>query len=305
MLSFILRRIVQAVGVLLFVFTLVFILLQFAGDPVSVLAPETATVAQREEIRRNLGLDSPRYVQYFRFLRGAVQRDLGYSYQNGEPAMKLILSRFPATAELVGTALLLSVVIGILLGVWAATQQGTLIDKSILFISVFGVSAPSFWIALMLLLIFSVDLGWLPSYGRGSLAHLILPAFTLALFRIALFTRLVRSSLIDELSQDYVRTARSKGASPRSLIFRHALRNTLVPFITIVGLQLGNLLAGAIVTETIFAWPGMNRLALRAMTTLDYPIIIAFTLFVALLFTVINALVDILYTIVDPRVEYS
>ncbi len=305
MLSFIVKRIVQAIGVLLFVFTLVFILLQFAGDPVSVLAPETATAAQREEIRRNLGLDQPRYVQYFRFLGGAVQGDLGYSYQNGEPAMELILSRFPATAELVGAALLLSVVIGLLLGVWAATHQGTFIDKSILFVSVFGVSAPSFWIALMLLLIFSVELGWLPSYGRGSLAHLILPAFTLALFRIALFTRLVRSSLIDELSQDYVRTARSKGASPRSLIYRHALRNALVPFVTIVGLQFGNLLAGAVVTETIFAWPGMNRLALRAMTTLDYPIIIAYTLFVALLFTVINAFVDILYTVIDPRVEYS
>lgn len=305
MLIFILKRTAQAVGVLLFVFTLVFVLLQFAGDPVSVLAPESATAAQREEIRRNLGLDQPRYIQYFRFLGNAVRGDLGYSYQNGEPAMGLILARFPATAELVGAALLLSVIIGIPLGVWAATRQGTLIDKSILFISVFGVSAPNFWIALMLLLIFSVELGWLPSYGRGSLAHLVLPAFTLALFRIALFTRLVRSSLIDELSQDYVRTARSKGVFPHSLVYRHALRNALIPFVTIVGLQLGNLLAGAVVTETIFAWPGMNRLALRAMTTLDYPIIIAFTLFVALLFTVINALVDILYTIIDPRVEYS
>lgn len=305
MLSFILRRTAQAVGVLLVVFTLVFVLLQFAGDPVSVLAPESATAAQREEIRRNLGLDRPLYVQYFRFLGNAARGDLGYSYQNGEPAMKLILARFPATAELVGAALLLSVVIGIPLGVWAATRQGTLIDKSILFVSVFGVSAPNFWIALMLLLIFSVELGWLPSYGRGSLAHLVLPAFTLALFRIALFTRLVRSSLIDELSQDYVRTARSKGVFPRSLVYRHALRNALIPFVTIVGLQLGNLLAGAVVTETIFAWPGMNRLALRAMTTLDYPVIIAFTLFVALLFTVINALVDILYTVIDPRVEYS
>lgn len=305
MLSFILKRGLQAVGVLLFVFTLVFVLLQFAGDPVSVLAPESATAAQREEIRRNLGLDQPVYVQYFRFLGGAVRGNLGYSYQNGEPAMKLILERFPATAELVGAALLMSIVIGIPMGVWAATRQGTLIDKSILFVSVFGVSAPNFWIALMLILIFSVELGWLPSYGRGSLAHLILPAFTLALFRVALFTRLVRSSLIDELSQDYVRTARSKGVFPRSLVYRHALRNALIPFITIVGLQLGNLLAGAVVTETIFAWPGMNRLALRAMTTLDYPVIIAFTLFVALLFTVINALVDILYTVIDPRVEYS
>lgn len=305
MLSFILKRGLQAVGVLLFVFTLVFVLLQFAGDPVSVLAPESATAAQREEIRRNLGLDQPVYVQYFRFLGGAVRGNLGYSYQNGEPAMKLILERFPATAELVGAALLMSIVLGIPMGVWAATRQGTLIDKSILFVSVFGVSAPNFWIALMLLLIFSVELGWLPSYGRGSLAHLILPAFTLALFRVALFTRLVRSSLIDELSQDYIRTARSKGVFPRSLVYRHALRNALIPFITIVGLQLGNLLAGAVVTETIFAWPGMNRLALRAMTTLDYPVIIAFTLFVALLFTVINALVDILYTVIDPRVEYS
>lgn len=305
MLSFILKRGLQAVGVLLFVFTLVFVLLQFVGDPVSVLAPESATAAQREEIRRNLGLDQPVYVQYFRFLGGAVRGNLGYSYQNGEPAMKLILERFPATAELVGAALLMSIIIGIPMGVWAATRQGTLIDKSILFVSVFGVSAPNFWIALMLILIFSVELGWLPSYGRGSLAHLILPAFTLALFRVALFTRLVRSSLIDELSQDYVRTARSKGVFPRSLVYRHALRNALIPFITIVGLQLGNLLAGAVVTETIFAWPGMNRLALRAMTTLDYPVIIAFTLFVALLFTVINALVDILYTVIDPRVEYS
>jgi len=305
MLNFLFRRALQAAGVLLIVFTAVFVLLQFAGDPVSILAPESATAEQRAQIRRNLGLDQPLFVQYVRFLGGVVRGDLGYSYQNGEPAAQLVLARFPATAELVGAALLLSVLVGVPLGVWAATRRGSMLDKAILFVSVFGVSAPSFWIALMLLLVFSVELGWLPSYGRGSLAHLVLPAFTLALFRIALFTRLVRSSLIDELSQDYVRTARAKGLLPRLVTYRHALRNALIPFVTIVGLQLGNLLAGAVVTETIFAWPGMNRLALRAMTTLDYPVILAFTLFVAFLFTLINALVDVLYTLIDPRVEYG
>jgi peptide/nickel transport system permease protein len=244
------------------------------------------------------------HIQYLSFLAGAVRGELGYSFQTGQPAKRMVLERLPATAELVGAALLLAVALGIPMGIWAALNHGSIIDRGLLFASVAGISAPSFWIALMLLLIFSVQLGWLPSYGRGTLAHLVLPAFTLALFRVALFTRLVRSSLLEELSLDYVRTATAKGLRRPRVVLGHAFRNTLIPVVTIVGLQFGNLLAGAVVTETIFAWPGMNRLALRAMYTLDYPVIISFTLVVALLFTLMNAIVDIAYTLIDPRVEY-
>jgi peptide/nickel transport system permease protein len=304
MLRFLLGRLLQALVVLLVVGTLVFILLQFSGDPVAVLAPEGTSQAQLEQIRRNLGLDRPVHVQYLSFLAGAVKGELGYSFQTGQPAMRMVLDRLPATAELVGAALLLAVALGIPMGILAALRRGSLIDRALLFVSVVGISAPSFWIALMLLLVFSVQLGWLPSYGRGTLAHLVLPAFTLALFRVALFTRLVRSSLLEELSLDYVRTATAKGLPLPKVILRHAFRNTLIPLVTIAGLQFGNLLAGAVVTETIFAWPGMNRLALRAMYTLDYPVIISFTLVVALLFTLVNALVDVAYTLIDPRVEY-
>ena len=305
MFRFLVSRVLQAAGVLLFIGTLVFFLLNIAGDPVLLLAPENATQTELEALRRNLGLDKPLYIQYGRFIGNALRGDLGTSFQTSQPAMGLVLERFPATAQLVLAALGLAVVLGVPMGVWAANRQGTFVDRTLLFVSVLGVSAPSFWVAIMLLLVFSVELGWLPAYGSGSLAHLILPAFTLALYRVALFTRLVRSSLIDELSQDYVRTARAKGIYPRAVVYRHAMRNALIPFVTIAGLQLGNLLAGAVVTETIFAWPGMNRLALRAMTTLDFPVIIAYTLFTALLFTVINTGVDILYTVIDPRVRYS
>ena len=305
MFKFLVYRVLQAAGVLLFIGTLVFFLLNVAGDPVLLLAPENASRLELDALRQNLGLDKPLYVQYGRFIGNALRGDLGTSFQTSQPAMRLVLERFPATAWLVLAALSLAIVLGLPMGVWAANQQGTLIDRMLLFVSVLGVSAPSFWVAIMLLLVFSVELGWLPAYGSGSLAHFVLPAFTLALYRVALFTRLVRSSLIDELSQDYVRTARAKGVYPRAVVYRHAMRNALIPFVTIAGLQLGNLLAGAVVTETIFAWPGMNRLALRAMTTLDFPVIIAYTLFTALLFTVINTGVDILYTVIDPRVRYS
>ncbi|CAN5567331.1 ABC transporter permease [soil metagenome] len=305
MLSFIFQRSVQAFGVLVFVGTLVFFLLNVAGDPVELLAPENATQAQIDQIRSNFGLDRPLYVQYWRFLSSAVQGDLGRSFQTGQPAMGMIVERFPATAQLVLAAMLMALVLGVPMGVMAANRHGSLVDKTLLFVSVLGVSAPNFWLAVMLLLIFSVELGWLPAYGSGTLAHLVLPAFTLATYRIALFTRLIRATLLEELSQDYVRTARAKGVVPRLVVYRHAMRNALIPFVTVTGLEFGNLLAGAVVTESIFAWPGMNRLALRALTTLDFPVIISFTLFVALIFVVLNTLVDILYSVIDPRVRYN
>lgn len=305
MIQFVLRCIVQAALVLLFLGTLVFFMLRLAGDPVSLLASEDAPQEQIDRIRANLGLDQPVPVQYWRFLASAVRGDLGRSFQTGQAAMPSVTQRFPATAQLVLAALLIAIVVGVPLGVLAANHRGTWIDRSVLFVSVLGVSAPTFWVAVMFLLIFSVELRWLPSYGSGSLRHLVLPATTLSLYRVALFTRLIRSSLLEELSQDYIRTARAKGVLPRLVVYRHAMRNAMIPFITVAGLQLGNLLAGAVVTESIFAWPGMNRWALRAMTTLDFPVIISFTLFVALIFVIINTIVDILYSVVDPRVRYD
>jgi peptide/nickel transport system permease protein len=287
------------------VVTVVFLLMHAAGNPIAVLAPETMSLQQRAALAHELGFDQPFIVQYVRFIDDIVHGRLGISYYTNQPAMYLVLQRLGVTVELVAAAMVLAVGFGVPFGVVSALRPGDPIDRVLRFVSVIGSSIPTFFLGIVLILIFSVEFAILPSSGIGDWRHLILPAFTLAFYRIALFTRLIRSTLIGELSQDYVRTARAKGLPAMTVTLKHAFRNALLPFITAFGLQFGQLLGGAVITETIFALPGMNRLALDAITRLDYPIIIAYVIVIAALFTLINLVVDIAYGALDPRVAYA
>lgn len=280
-------------------------MLHAAGDPVTILMPPDATVEQIEQMRRQLGLDRPLYVQYGRFLSRAMKGDLGVSYYHGVPALRLVLQRLPASLELVVAAMLISVILALPLGIWAGLRPRTLLDKSSLLMSLAGISAPPFWIGIVCILVFSVELKWLPSSGRGTFAHILLPAGSLAVYRLALFIRLIRAGMMDVLSQDYIRTARAKGLPERFVVYKHALKNTLIPFVTIAGMQMGSLLAGAIVTEKVFAWPGMGRLFLDSIGKMDFPVIIAWTIVTAAIFLSINTLIDILYVWMDPRIRHD
>jgi len=304
-LFFILKRIVQAIVVFFSITIIVFLMLHAAGDPVAILMPPDATVEQIDQMRRQLGLDRPLYVQYGRFLLRAMKGDLGVSYYHGVPALRLVLQRLPASLELVVAAMLISVILALPLGIWAGLRPRTLLDKSSLLMSLAGISAPPFWIGIVCILIFSVELKWLPSSGRGTFAHILLPAGSLAVYRLALFIRLIRAGMMDVLSQDYIRTARAKGLPERFVVYKHALKNTLIPFVTIAGMQMGSLLAGAIVTEKVFAWPGMGRLFLDSIGKMDFPVIIAWTIVTAAIFLSINTIIDILYVWMDPRIRHD
>lgn len=302
---YVVRRLVHMVIVLWVVFSAIFLILQLTGDPVSVLMPELATEAQREAMRRTLGLDQPVTYQYAAFLASALRGNLGVSYYHNQDALGLVLQRVPASLELVGTALVISLAVSVPVGVIAATRRGSWLDRGALVGSLVGISAPPFWVGIMLILVFAVELRLLPSSGRGTLAHAVLPALSLAFYRIALFVRLVRSGMLDVLEQDYVRTARAKGLTERLVVFKHALRNILIPLVTLTGLQMGQLMAGAVVTERIFAWPGIGRLLLDAIYRLDFPVVIATAMVVAVIFVLINLVVDMTYTYLDPRVRYD
>ncbi len=305
MLRYLLIRTVQTIIAVLAVATLIFLGLQMTGDPMENLAPQDMSEAQVEELRKAYGLDKPIHVQYVRFMEKLLEGNLGISFLSGEPALKLILERFPTTLNLVLVSMLIAVFFGLPMGVAAAIRADSWVDRTLRFLSVLGISAPTFWIGVMLILIFAVNLGWLPSSGLSSWKHYIMPAFTLSLYRIALFLRMVRSTMLDVLNQDFIRTARAKGLMERVVVYKHALRNALIPFITVAGLQFGALMAGAVVTEKIFAIPGMNRLALDALYSDDRPVIIAFIIVTAVLFAVVNLVVDLLYALIDPRVRYA
>ncbi len=305
MLRYLIIRSVQTLIAVLAVATLIFLGLQMTGDPMENLAPQDMSDAQVEELRKAYGLDKPIHIQYIRFMEKLMHGDLGISFLSGEPALKLILERFPTTFNLVMVSMLIAIVLGLPMGVAAAIRADQGMDRFLRFLSVLGISAPTFWIGIMLILIFSVNLGWLPSSGLSSWKHYLMPAFTLSLYRIALFLRMVRSTMLDVLNQDYIRTARAKGLAERVVVYKHALRNALIPFITVAGLQFGALMAGAVVTEKIFAIPGMNRLALDALYSDDRPVIIAFIIVTAVLFAVVNLVVDLLYALIDPRVRYA
>lgn len=301
--KFALKRILQTIATVWVVLTIVFGLIHVSGDPIAVLAPPQMNQQDRAQLRHTLGLDQPLYVQYGKFLQGLVHGNLGVSYYSNMPALPLVAERFPVTLKLVLLAVLIATVAGIPFGVLSAVYVNSPLDEVLRWLSVLGSSVPTFFLGILLIFAFSVELNWLPASGVGSFDHYLLPALTLAFFRIALFTRMIRTSLLDSLSEDYVRTARAKGAGELTVVVKHALRTALIPFITVFGLQFGQLLAGAVVTETIFALPGMNRLALNALYRLDYPIILSYIVIVAGLFNLINTIVDLTYGVLDPRVR--
>jgi peptide/nickel transport system permease protein len=298
---------------------LVFVGLYLVGNPVDVLLSSTATPAERLHVIQSFGLDRPVVEQYWLFLTRALTGDLGNSFVFNQPALTLIFSRMPATLELAFVALIMALVIGIPLGVYAGLKPKGVLSRSIMTFSILGFSLPTFWIGLVMIMLFSVYLGWLPASGRGStvnllgvpvsfltldgLSHLILPAFNLALFKISLVIRLTRAGIVETMQLDFVRFARAKGLPESRIVVVHVLKNTLIPLITVIGLELGSLIAFAVVTETIFAWPGMGKLIIDAIGVLDRPVILAYLLMTVVMFSVINLLVDILYSIVDPRVR--
>lgn len=305
MATYVIQRLLHTLMIAFLLVTLVFFLLQFAGDPVQMMLPQDATQQQVIDLTRHLGLDQPWYVQYVIFLKNAFVGDFGASFYYDVSAFRVVLERLPATLELLGVAMGVSLVVSIVLGVVAGSNQGRGIDRAILVFSLIGISSPVFFIAIMLVLVFSLNLGWLPASGRATFQHVILPASSLALFRIAVGTRILRASMIEVLNQDFIRTARAKALPPKTVLYKHALRNALLPYVTIFGLQMGAVLAGAIVTETIFAWPGIGRLLILSVQRLDNPVIIAYTVTVAVGFAFINLLVDMAYGVLDPRIRYA
>jgi peptide/nickel transport system permease protein len=319
MFAFIVSRLLQAIPVMLTVSLISFAMFAYVGDPVTIMLGQDYTEAQREALVRELGLDQPFFIQFFEFLKNAAQFEFGLSYRLARPVSDLILERMPATLELSFTAAFLALAIGVPMGVYTGLYRDSWLSRFFLTISLIGVSLPTFLIGILLILVFAVLLGVLPSFGRGEtvaigwwttgfltvsgLRALILPSITLGLFQMTLIMRLVRSEMLEVLRTDYIKFARARGLSNRAVHFGHALKNTLVPVITITGLQLGAIIAFAIVTETVFQWPGMGLLFIQAVANADIPIMAAYLLLIALLFVVINLIVDLLYYAVDPRLR--
>jgi peptide/nickel transport system permease protein len=317
---FALQRLTQTVFVVLAAALVSFVLLRYVGDPVNNMVGQAASLAQREIMRRALGLDDPVFVQFFQFLRQALSGDLGVSYRFGVPVAPLLMERLPATLELSVCAMLVATLIGIPLGVWTAIHRRSLASQVLLIASLVGVALPTFLIGIVLILIFSVWLGWLPAFGRGAtvtiggswttglltlsgLKALILPSLTLGLFQMTLIMRLVRAEMLEVLQTDYIKFARARGLRSTTINYDHALRNTLVPVITILGLQFGNVFAFSIIVETVFQWPGLGLLVIQAIQFADIPLLASYLVLVALGFALINLAVDLLYAIVDPRVR--
>ncbi|MFC5521859.1 ABC transporter permease [Polaromonas jejuensis] len=319
MLRFLLGRLANGAIVMVLVSMLSFSLFNFIGDPVSNLVGETATVNERDAMRRSLGLDQPLPVQYLKFVGRAVQGEFGVSYRNIEPVSRVIASRLPATLELSLIAAILALGVGIPMGVYAGLKPRSLGTRILQVVSLIGISVPSFVTGIILILIFSIYLNWLPSFGRGDTVmlgawstglltasgwkSLVMPAITLALFQLTLFMRLTRTQMMEVLRSEYIKFARARGLRERSINFRHALRNTLIPIITVAGLQLGSMIAFSIITETVFQWPGLGLLIIQAISFGDVPVIAAYLLLIALLFVLINMVVDLLYFAVDPRLR--
>ncbi len=319
MAGWLLRRLFQASLVVLAMTAIVFVGVNVIGDPVEIMISPEADAAERLRAIAALGLDKPLWQQYVAFLWGVLHGDLGRSFVYNEPAVRVILQRLPATMELAVSAVLIAVLIGLPAGLYAGLRPDSLGARALMAGSILGFSLPSFWVGLMLILVFAVQLGWLPSTGRGTtvqalgapwsfltgdgLRHLLLPALNLALFNVSLIMRLVRAGVREALPSDYVRFARAKGLRPSRVIGVHVLKNIMIPVVTVVGLELGTTIAFSVVTESIFAWPGMGKLIIDSINLLDRPVIVAYLVFIVLLFVLINLLVDVLYTVLDPRVR--
>ena len=319
MTAFLIQRVLQGLAVVLAMSVIVFVGVYAIGDPVEILINPDADQATRAAVARSLGLDRPLWEQYLLFLRSALQGDLGTSFAFNIPAIELILQRLPATLELALTATLLAIVIGIPLGLAAGLGEGRWWSRGIMAGSILGFSLPSFWVGLILILTFGVWLGWLPVFGRGDtrtvlgvewsfltldgLSHLVLPALNLALFKIALFIRLTRAGVREVVPQDYIRYARAMGIAPHRVLSRHILKNIMIPLVTVIGIEFGSVIAFAVVTESIFNWPGMGKLIIESINRLDRPVIVAYLMVIVVMFVLINLVVDLLYAALDPRVR--
>ena len=301
--TFLARRLLQSLVVLFGVSFVVFGILHLTGDPALVLLPPDASAEDVLRFREAMGFNDPFLVQYGRFLKGALQGDFGQSIRHGEPAFGLVVERLPATCELAGAALFLALCLAIPAGIVSAVRRNSAVDYAATVVALFGQSLPTFWLGIMLILLFSVQLQLLPSSGRGTLEHLVLPAVTLGLFTTARITRLTRSGMLEVLNQDYIRTARAKGVGDPPVVWKHALKNAAIPIVTIVGIELGTLLGGSVITETIFAWPGVGRLSVQAIANRDYPVVQAAVFLLASTFVAVNLAVDIVYTYLDPRIR--
>ena len=320
MLAFIIRRVGQSVLVLLIVGLVAFSMFRFVGDPVDNMLGQERTIEDVERLRGQLGLDQPFPVQYVKFLENAVQGNFGVSYRQGRPVSEIIMERAPATLELAAVSGVFAILLGIVLGVFTAIRRDGVTANAVMAASLIGVSLPTFLIGILLIYLFSVELGWLPSFGRGEtvalgdwwttgfltgsgLKALILPSITLGLYQMTLIMRLVRSEMLEVLRQDYIRFARARGLKDRAVNFRHALKNTMVPVVTVIGLQLGAIIAFAIITETVFQWPGVGLLFINAIQFVDIPVMAAYLMMISVMFVGINLLVDILYVFIDPRLR--
>lgn len=316
---FIIRRLLQSIVVVFVMSLLVFVAVNIVGDPVYMLINPEADQAEIERVIRSLGLDRPWYEQYWFFLTNAIHGDLGNSFIFGVPALKLIVQRMPATLELAFAALIMALVIGLPLGIYAGFKPHSLVSKTIMAGSILGFSLPTFWVGIMMIMVFAVMLGWLPSTGRGTtvsllgiqvsfltldgLRHLLLPALNLSLFKMSLVTRLARAGTREVTLQDYIKFARAKGLRPHRVVLVHVLKNILIPVVTVVGLEFGGLIAFSVVTETVFAWPGMGKLIIDSIQALDRPVVVAYLMIIVLVFVIINLVVDVLYSVLDPRVR--
>ncbi len=319
MFGYLIKRLIQMVIVLWAVSVLVFIMMSFTGDPTYMMVPLDATDEQIAQARRILGLDDTHLVQYWRFLGNVVQGDFGRSFVFRQPAMTLILERLPATLEIVFLAMIIALVVAIPLGVYAGANPHKASSKAVMAGSLVGISLPGFWLGMVLIFVVAVKLQWLPSSGRGptqellgmrvsfltweGFRHLILPAITLSIGTLAILMRIIRAEMVEVMKQDYIRFARAKGATSRGILFKHGLKNALIPLITVFGLMLGDLIAFATLTETIFAWPGIGKLLVDSIYRGDRPVIVVYLMFVALMFVVVNFIVDVLYAFIDPRIK--
>ena len=319
MLAFVIKRIIQSVLVLFVMSLIVFSMINLVGDPVDMLVNPESLPEEIDRVRKDFGLDQPVHVQYLKFLKGAVSGDLGNSFVFGRPALTLIAERFPATLELATSALIIAIIVGLPLGIYAGLNPEGLGARIIMGGSVIGISIPTFWLGLMMIIIFSVLLGWLPVSGRGDTArfmgiessiftmdglrHLVLPAINLSLFKISMVIRLTRAGVEEVMSLDFIKFARARGLSSNRIVRSHLLPNILIPIITVLAIEFGTLIAFATVTESVFAWPGVGKLVIDAIVNLDRPIVVAYLLFVVTLFLILNLLVDIIYAALDPRVR--
>jgi peptide/nickel transport system permease protein len=319
MIAFVIQRLMQSVLVMLTVALIAFALFNFVGDPISNMVGQDTTLADREKLRQELGLSDSFVLQFARFIDHAARGDFGMSYQQARPVGQIILEKMPATVELSFMAAALALLLGVPMGIYTGIHRHSWLSQAMLAVSLIGVSLPTFLIGILLILIFAVTLGWLPSFGRGTVVHIgwwttglltidgwraiILPAVTLSLFQLTLIMRLVRAEMIDVLRTDYIKFARARGLTGRAINFGHALKNTLVPVITITGLQLGSIIAFAIITETVFQWPGMGLMFIQAVGFADIPVMAAYLVLVGFFFVIINLVVDLLYYVVDPRLR--